>query len=350
MVESAFGKVVGTPFCASDQHCGVRVAYHRSGMDVDLLEWQSRILEASNRIYDLVRETPVAVIQGDARLSNTRAYLKLEHLQKTGSFKLRGASNRVFSLSPEVAARGVVTSSTGNHGLGVAAASEYRGIDAEVFVSAQVSPKKLHMMEDYGARICHAGRNPLEAELAARAAAEESGRTYISPYNDAAVVAGQGTIALEMVQQISGIDAVYVAVGGGGLIGGVGAYIKPVSPQTEIVGCWPENSRVIYECLRAGKILEFPEEPTVSESTAGGVEPGSITFALCRRVIDRCLLVSEVEILDAMRWAHRRDWKVEGAAAVAIAAFFQDVRRHDGKTVAIVSCGGNTSPEVLAKL
>jgi threonine dehydratase len=319
-------------------------------MDIDLFEWKRQIGEARDRIHELVHQTPVVLIQGDAKLSSTHAYLKLEHLQQTGSFKLRGAANKLFSLSPEVAARGVVTSSTGNHGLGVAAASKHRGIEAEIFMSSQVSSKKLHMIDAYGARITHAGHNPLEAELAARAAAEASGRTYVSPYNDAFVVAGQGTIALELTQQISGIDSIYVAVGGGGLIGGIGAYIKAASPQTEIVGCWPENSRVMHECLRSGKIVEFPEQSTVSESTAGGVEPGSITFALCQRVIDRCVLVSEAQILEAMRWAHHRGWRVEGAAAVAIAAFFQDVRRHDGKTVAIISCGGNTSPEVLARL
>ncbi len=319
-------------------------------MTVDLLEWQRRIVEARQRIRPLVRETPVVLIEGEAEFGSAQAYLKLEHLQNTGSFKVRGAANKVLSLLPDVASRGVVTSSTGNHGLGIAAASHHRGISAEVFVSSQVSPKKLLMMADYGARIRHIGRNPLEAELAARAAAAESGRTYVSPYNDALVVAGQGTVALELAQQIERIDAIYVAVGGGGLISGIGAYMKSVSPQTEIVGCWPESSRVMYECLRAGKVVDFPEEPTISESTAGGVEPGSITFALCQRVIDRCVLVNESAILDAMRWAHRRDWKVEGAAAVAIAAAFQEASRTHGKTVAIISCGGNTSTEVLSRL
>ncbi len=319
-------------------------------MSVDLLDWQARVVEARDRIHALVRETPVALIVGKEYAGSARAYLKLEHLQTTGSFKLRGAANKVLSLSPDVAARGVVTSSTGNHGLGVAAASRYRGVDAEVFVSSQVSSKKLRMMEDYGARIRQAGCNPLDAELAARAAAEESGRTYVSPYNDAFVIAGQGTVALELARQIEAIDAIYVAVGGGGLIGGIGAYMKPISPRTEIVGCWPENSRVMYECLQAGKVVDFPEQPTLSESTAGGVEPGSITFGLCQRVIDHGVLVSEAEILDAMRWAYRHDWKIEGAAAVAIAAFFREASRHDNKTVAIISCGGNTSPEVLAQL
>jgi len=319
-------------------------------MAVDLSDWHTRITEASDRVYDLVQHTPVALIRGDDRLGSVRAFLKLEHLQKTGSFKLRGATNKVLSLSPEEAGLGVITSSTGNHALGVATAARLRAVEAEVFVSSQVSPTKVLLIEDCGARVSIAGANPLDAELAARAAAAASGKTYISPYNDPQVVAGQGTIGKEVMEQVQSIDAIYVAVGGGGLVGGIGAYLKSVSPRTEIVGCWPQNSRVMYECLRAGKVIDFPEQPTLSESTAGGVEPGSITFELCQRVIDRCVLVSESEILDAMRWARQRGWMVEGAAGVAIAAFFREVSQLQGRTVVIISCGGNSSPEVRNRL
>jgi threonine dehydratase len=319
-------------------------------MDADLLLWRSKIEEAHHRIYDIVQETPIALITDEPRTSSARAFLKMEHLQKTGSFKLRGATNKIFSLSPDEAKRGVIASSTGNHGLAVAAAAAHRGVQAEVYVCSQVSPKKLRLIEDYGAGVRLVGNTPLEAELAARAAAVESGKTYISPYNDPEVVAGQGTVAIEIAEQIPDANAIYIAVGGGGLIGGMGAYMKTASPQTEVVGCWPKNARAMYECLRAGKIIEVAEEPTLSESTAGGVEPGSMTFDLCRAVIDRSVLVTEAEILDCMRWAHRRGWEVEGAAAVAIAAFFKDAQQLAGKTAAIVLCGGNNSPEVLSRL
>jgi threonine dehydratase len=319
-------------------------------MKTDLPLWRQRIEEAHSRIYDLVQKTPVVLIEDEPRSGSARAFLKMEHLQKTGSFKLRGATNRILSLSPDEAARGVIASSTGNHGLAVAAAAVHRGVQAEVYVCSQVSPKKLHLIEDYQARVRIVGDTPLEAELAARAAASESGKTYISPYNDQHVVAGQGTVAIEIAEQVKGADAVYVAVGGGGLIGGMGAYLKTTSPGTEIVGCWPENARAMYECLRAGEIIDVAEEPTLSESTAGGVEPGSITFDLCRAGIDRCVLVTEEEILDAVRWAFDRGWEVEGASGVAIAAFFKDAAQFGGKTVVIVSCGGNNSPEVLRRL
>lgn len=309
------------------------------------------IEEACTRIYGLVQQTPVAGLPCGARVpASTRAYAKMEQLQKTGSFKLRGATNKIMGLSSEAAAAGVVTSSTGNHGLAIAAAARFRGIDAEVFFSSQVPEAKWRKIESYGARIRMVGQNPLEAEIAARAAAQQSGRTYISPYNDLHVVAGQGTTAVELLRQINGIDAVFIATGGGGLISGVGAYLRERSPHTEIVGCWPENSRVLYECMRAGRIVDFPESYTLSESTAGGVEPGSITFELARAAMHRGVLVSENAILDAMKWARERDWTIEGAAGVALAAYFQEASRYEGKTVVVLFCGGNLSPEVQSRL
>ena len=303
------------------------------------------IFAASERIGPYVRETPVE------QASAFDALLKLEHLQHTGSFKFRGAANKIGMLAPEQAAAGVVTASNGNHGLGVAAAAEARGIAAEVFVSARVSPAKVKRIAARGARTHCAGEDPLTAELAARRAAESSGRIYISPYNDLDVVAGQGTIAVELLRQAPALDAVFVAVGGGGLIGGIGSYLKAVSPHTEVVGCWPENSPVMRACLDAGKIVEVPERPTLSESTAGGLEPESVTFELCRRVIDRSVLVTEDEILRAMRLMLQTEhWVIEGAAGVAVAAFLKDAARYRGKTAAIVICGRNLSEGVLKRL
>ncbi len=274
-----------------------------------------------------------------------------EHLQRTGSFKLRGASNKIALLTADQAARGVVAASNGNHGLGVAAAAQARGIAAEVYVSTHVSPAKASRIEALGARIHSAGDDPLTAELAARSAAEASGRVFISPYNDLDVVAGQGTIAVELHRQLPLLDAVFVAVGGGGLIGGIGAYFKTVSPRTEIVGCWAANSPVLHECLRAGKIIEVAEQPTLAESTAGNLEPESVTLDVCRGAIDRHVLVTEDEILAAMRrMMESEHWLIEGAAALAAAAYLQDAARYAGRNVAIVLCGRNLSAEALARL
>jgi len=305
----------------------------------------SAIETASRRIRPYIRETPVE------QWGATGAYLKLEHLQRTGSFKLRGASNKIALLTPEQAARGVVAASNGNHGLGVAAAARVRGIEAEVFVSAHVSPVKARRIEVLGARVRTAGDDPLTAELAARRAAEESGRVFISPYNDRDVIAGQGTIGVELHRQVSNLDAIFVAVGGGGLIGGIGTYYKTASPRTEIVGCWPQNSPVLYECLRAGKVVAVAEQPTISESTAGNLEPDSVTLQYCRNTIDRGVLVTEEEILAAMRlMLETEHWLIEGAAAVAVAAYLKEAPRYEGRKVAILLCGRNLSPEVLSRL
>jgi threonine dehydratase len=301
------------------------------------------ILAAADRLRPFVRETPVEYS------TELGAYLKLEHLQYTGSFKFRGASNKIALLTSAQAAAGVVTASNGNHGLAVAAASEARGIAAEVFVSSHVSPAKARRIERHGARIHCAGDDPLAAELAARQAAADSGRVFISPYNDADVMAGQGTIAVELLRQLPEVDAVFVAVGGGGLIGGIGAYFKEASPHTEVIGCWPETSPVMYECMRAGRVVDVPEQPTLSESTAGGLEPGSVTLDVCRRVVDRGVLVSEAAILDAMRRVLATEhWLIEGAAGVAVAAFLAEGRRY--RAPAIVICGRNLSPEAMARI
>lgn len=245
----------------------------------------------------------------------------------------------------------MLTASNGNHGLAVAAAARARGIAADVYVSNHVAPAKAQRIEAMGARLHRAGKDPLTAELAARRAAEESGRVFISPYNDVDVAAGQGTIAVELARQVPELDAVFVAVGGGGLIAGIGSYFKSISPRTEIVGCWPENSPVMLRCMEAGAIVDVPEQATLSESTAGGLEPESVTLELCRAVIDRPVLVTEAEILAAMRLLLATEhWLIEGAAGVALAAFVKDATRYRKKRVAVVLCGRNVSSPVLSRV
>jgi threonine dehydratase len=314
-------------------------------------ELAQMVQEAERRIRDYVIETPLEPVPDLLPDHSSHIFFKLENLQQTGSFKLRGATNKILSLDREQAAKGVIAASNGNHGLGVAAASKRAGIAAEVYVSSHVSPSKARRIEEYGVSIRRIGEDPLEAELAARSAAAEQGKIFISPYNDLEVMAGQGTIAVELCRRQPRIDAIFVAVGGGGLIGGIGAYMKHFLPQTEIVGCWPENSRVLYESIKAGCIIDVPEQPTLSESTAGGLEQGSVTLEICRSVIDRSIMVSEDEILSAMlRVRDTRSWTIEGAAGVAVAAFLKEANRYQGKSVAVVICGGNLSAEVMRQL
>lgn len=309
------------------------------------------VLAAYDRIRSAIAETPTEEVTNIFPGSAEQVVFKMENLQQTGSFKLRGATNKIRSLKKEDAKAGVIAASNGNHGLGVAAAAKQAGIPAEVYVSAHVSPAKARRIEELGATIRRFGTDPLEAELAARKAAETSGKVFISPYNDLEVMAGQGTVAVELLRQTSKCDAVFVAVGGGGLIGGIGAWLKSASPTTEVVGCWPQNSPVLYQSIKAGKIVEVAEQPTLSESTAGGLEPDSVTLPVCRNVIDHSLLVSEAEILAAMQLVReKKGWLIEGAAGVAVAAFLKQADRYRGKKIAIIICGGNLSERVRAEL
>ncbi len=285
----------------------------------------TEILAAETRIRSLILETPLEHSSYLSRLTGCNVFLKLEHLQHTGSFKLRGAMSKLTSLTDAKLRSGVVAASMGNHGMAVAYAAAARGISAEIYLPRVVSRSKVEMIESLRARVIFEGDNCLHAESRARQEAERSGKVFVSPYNDAQVIGGQGTLGIELHRQLPGSGAVFIAVGGGGLIAGIGSYLKSVNPGLEVVGCWPENSRVLYESLRAGRILDFPEKPTYSESTAGGVEPNSITFPLCQQVIDRSVLVRETEIREAMRLLLEKEhWLVEGAAGVALAAFLKE--------------------------
>ena len=313
-------------------------------------------IAAEQRIRAHIRETPLKRSRGLSESSRADVFLKLDNLQEIGAFKIRGAANKLLSLPGEQAARGVVTASNGNHALAVATVGGKLGIPVEVFVSDHIDPLRRTRIESLGAQVRTVEGDPLLAELEARREAERSGRIYVSPYNDLEIVEGQGTVAVEILRQLAQfeakkLDAVFVAVGGGGLIGGIGLHLNSVSPETEIVACWPENSPALYECLRAGRIIEVPEKPTLSVSTAGGIEPGAVTLELAQQVIDRSVLVTEAEILDAARRIFREDNEViEGAAAVAVAAFLKTSANYTGKTVVIVICGGNADPDLEARI
>jgi threonine dehydratase len=218
-------------------------------------------------------------------------------------------------------------------------------------VPAQIDPGNKARIEALGAKVRLVEGDGLLAEQTARREAHSSRREYLSPYNDADVIAGQGTIAVEVLRQLPRVDAIFVAVGGGGLISGIGSHLKAASPGTQVVGCWPRNSRAMFECMRAGRVVDVPEQPTLSVSTAGGVEEGAITLPLCQRVIDRSVLVSEEEIMDVLRPTYREDGQlVEGAAGVAAAAFRQIAADYLGKTVVILLCGGNVDATLAARI
>jgi threonine dehydratase len=312
------------------------------------MDVKNEVLLAENRIRNFIRETYLDFSSKLSRLSGGKVFLKLENLQITGSFKARGSLNKVLSLSETERNKGIITASTGNHGLGVANALTQTKAKGTIYLPLNVAKVKSDAIRSFDVPIEFYGADSLEAETKARQVSVE---TYISPYNDEKVIGGQGTIGVELLRQLPDLDCVLVAVGGGGLIGGIAGYLKEINPKIKIIGCLPENAPVMYECLKAGKIIDVPEVPTLSDGTAGGIDKDSITFEICQKYIDDFILVNEEEIADGMRFAienHRQI--VEGSAGVTIAAFKKESEKFANKKTALIMCGGNVSFEKLKKI
>ncbi len=304
--------------------------------------------EADVRIRPFIRET---YLEQSATLSaacGADVYCKLENLQFTGSFKARGALNKVMSLTEAERTAGLVAASTGNHGAAVAWSASMLNTPSLIFVPEHVDPSKLTNIRRYGATIETHGTDPVETEVYARAYAVERGSTYVSPYNDPVVVAGQGTVGVELARQLEHVDAVLVALGGGGLACGIAGVLKRLGHTARIIACSPENSATMIASVRAGRILDVPSLPTLSDGTAGGVEAGAITFDLCRALVDDYLTVPEAEIAETLRaFIDGHHLLIEGAAAVAIAGLRQVASSLAGQNVVVVLCGGNIGLDTL---
>ena len=316
-----------------------------------LADLPEQIRRAEKRIRPHIRETILEPSIPLGRAGGADVFAKLENLQHTGSFKARGAMNKLLSLPPEELGRGAVAASTGNHGAAVARSLKVLGASGVVFVTEDADASKIAGIERMGVEIRRRGGDCIETEAIARQYAAENRMVYVSPYNDPDVIAGQGTIGVELARQLDTIDAVFVSLGGGGLISGIAAYLKTVHSGVRIFGCSPENSRVMIESVKAGRILELPSLPTLSDGTAGGVEAGSITFDLCRDLVDEYVTVSEEEIGESMRlFIESHHMLIEGAAAVAVASYLKTRERYAGRSVVIIICGGNISLETLRKV
>lgn len=305
---------------------------------------------AERRIRPYVRETKLEYSPWLSALTRARVYLKLENLQETGSFKLRGAANKLLSLPTAKAARGVVTGANANHAFAVAAMACKLGIPACVFACASIDSFRRKRIRVFGATVHHVTGDRLAAEQCAREEGRRSRRVYVSAYNDREVIAGQGTIAIELLRAAPGLDAVFMAVGGGALAGGIGAHLKAASPATQVVGCWPVNAPAIFG-LRMGRVVDVTETHTPRASTASGLEADAVTLALCHRVIDRAVLVTEEEILVSLRQFYRQEGRlIESAAAVAVAGFRKVAGDYAGQTVAVIIGGGNVDPAIVAQI
>ena len=307
--------------------------------------------QAEVRISRFVRETPLERSYFLSAATGGNIYLKLENVQHTGSFKFRGAMSRMLSFSQTQRAKGVVAASSGNHGMAVSYAAKCLDVTATIYIASDASPFKVRRIRELGGRVEVVGDNCVQAEQAARAKADEDNLVYISPYNDLQVIGGQGTIGCELQKQLERIDAVFVSIGGGGLISGIAAYLKSANNNIRIIGCQPENSRVMYESVQAGKVIDFPEQPTLSDGTAGGIEKDAVTFSICRKLVDDYVLVTESEIFAATKLVLENDnWLIEGAAGVAVAGVLKRKRELKGKNVVCVICGKNIAPEKIKQI
>jgi threonine dehydratase len=307
------------------------------------------IESARERIGKSIHRTPLQYSRSLSQELSRDVFLKLECFQATGAFKLRGALSKLSALGEEARARGVLTVSAGNHGLGVAYCAEALKVQATIVVPESASRAKVEAISRYAVTLIERGVNYDEAERAARDMEVETGKTFISPYNDAQVIAGQGTIALEILEDAPQLDAIVVPVGGGGLIAGIAIAAKALNPNIKIYGAEPVATPTMREALAAGRIVEIEEEETIADGLAGHIEQGSITFPIVQELVDEIITVSEGEIANALvRFAHEEHIMIEGSAAVALAALHSS--RLEGQRLAAVISGRNISLDLFTRI
>ncbi len=308
-----------------------------------------RVGEAHARIRPDIRRTRLERSESLSRLFGADVHLKWECEQHTGSFKLRGALNKLRSLGRRERARGVVSASTGNHGLAIGHAAAIEGVHLKLFLPETVSEAKRGKLEKLGLDLEIFGASCEKTEARARAFAEEKGRAFVSPYNDWDIVFGAGTVGLEIAEDLPGAEEVLVPIGGGGLIAGIGGYLKSAGSGAAISGVEPESSAFMAASIRAGRLVEIEEGETLADAVAGGIEPGSITFPLCQSSVDRFLTVPESSLAEAMALLHREHGqRVEAAGALPVAALLHTPDPFRGKTVVAVVSGMNISPDRFA--
>ena len=304
---------------------------------------------AYNNIKKYIVKTPLIHSKNLSSISDSNVFLKLENFQHTGSFKLRGAMNKILNLPDKSIS--VVAASSGNHGAAVAYSLRNLKMKGLVYVPENAVPSKVELIKKYGVEVRYSGNDCLIAESSAISYAEENNLSFVSPYNDIDVISGQGTIGVEMINQMKDLDVVFITVGGGGLSSGVGGYLKSINSNIKIIGCSPENSPVMKISLNKGKIIEFESLPTLSEGSAGGIERDSITYNFCEEFIDDFYLVSEEEIVENIKFFIANEkLLIEGAAAVSVAGFLKNKKLFKGMNVGIVICGGNIGNDTLKSI
>jgi len=305
---------------------------------------------AHRRIHKYIRETPIEFCHSLSHLQRGKIFFKMENWQKTGSFKVRGALNSMLALKDREKEKGVITASAGNHALGVAYAAELLGIKARVVLPVNASMAKVRKLRYYGCQIIQAGQDYDEAEDIAHQIEQDVDLTFVHAFDDATIIAGQGTIGKEILQQLPETEIVVVPVGGGGLISGIASAIKKEHPEIRIIGVQSVASPAMKAALREGKVVETPIEDTVADGLAGRFV-SDLTLELTRMLVDDLVLVEEKDIYKAIRFLiDDARLLVEGAAAVSVAAVLAKKLDVTDKNVVLLLTGRNISSEVVEKI
>lgn len=318
---------------------------------IKLGDIKKEAIEAEKRIREHIRETHVEYSPFLSQSGGCKVYLKLENLQLSGSFKLRGVMNKLLSLPEKERKIKLVTASSGNHGAAFAYALKKLGLRGTIYMPSIANQAKIEGLLYYDANVKFHGTDCVETEVFARNTAEKNHLVYVPPYNDLKIIGGQATIGIELRRQIDDINTVLVPVGGGGLISGVAGYLKSIDKNIEIIGCQPENSAVMYESIKAGRIVERESKPTLSDASAGGIEKGTITFDICKKYVDDFILVTEEEIKEGIKLLiEKHNMLVEGTAALAVASYLKTIEKYKNKNVVLILSGARISLDQLREV
>jgi len=309
-----------------------------------------QIKEAHKNISPYVKYTPL--LHSNYLSKGKNVYLKLESLQITGSFKLRGATNKLLSLNNDQKKKGVIAVSTGNHGKGVAYASKQLGIQSIIFMSNMVPLHRRKAIEALGAKVEIIGTNSDEADLYAREYSKKRGMSLIHPFDDLKVIAGQGTIGLEMLEAFPEVDTVIIPTSGGGLIGGIALAIKLQKPNVKIIAVSMKRGPSMYESLKVGKPVDVEEEETLADCLGGSIGlENEYTFKIAQDTIDDFILIDEDKIAEGIKLNFEKHKLVtEGAAATGVMVVKDNLSSHLGNNIISLICGGNIDNDLFSKI
>ena len=306
---------------------------------------------AHKRIVEKISNSPLIT----SNIYGTDIFFKAENFQFSGSFKIRGAFSKLTQLEKEGVLKNakLITASSGNHGLACSYAARELGGDLTVVLPETVAIVKLEKIRSYGITVILEGQESGEAETHAQKLAKEEGYLYVSPYNDLDIIAGQGTIGLELIEALgqNGIDNVFVSMGGGGLISGISAVLKVVNPNIKVWGVSAENSCTLGDSLKLGRIVDTKHLPTLADGVSGGIDSDTVTFEICKSTVDELLWCDEKEITSSfLKFAFDEHQIIEGSAALALAGYEKVSEQLKGQTSIVIACGANVDQSLVQKL